>query len=108
VCGSYSYTGDWVNDEMHGQGRFTFASGASYQGCFENNRFQGVGRYTFSDGKLYSVSAGCVTQTQVCDAQQRTRCGSSVLRVLRHPEQPAAPSGSSSSCACGHPAPLTL
>lgn len=57
TCGSYSYTGDWVDDEMHGQGRFTFASGASYQGCFEHNKFSGEGNYTFPDGKQYQVSA---------------------------------------------------
>jgi hypothetical protein len=56
TCGSYSYMGDWVDDEMHGQGKFTFASGATYQGCFEHNKFQGEGTYTFPDGKQYQVS----------------------------------------------------
>lgn len=55
VCGSYSYTGDWVDDEMHGQGKFSFASGASYLGCFEHNKFQGEGTYTFPDGKQFTV-----------------------------------------------------
>lgn len=56
TCGSYSYMGDWVDDEMHGQGMFTFASGATYQGCFEHNKFQGEGTYTFPDGSQYQVS----------------------------------------------------
>lgn len=54
-CGSYTYTGDWVDDAMHGQGRFTFAIGASYQGWFEHNKFSGQGTYTFPDGKQYTV-----------------------------------------------------
>lgn len=54
-CGSYSYVGDWVDDEMHGQGKFTFASGATYHGCFEHNKFHGQGTYTFPDGKQYQV-----------------------------------------------------
>lgn len=57
TCGGYSYTGDWVDDAMHGQGKFTFASGASYQGCFEHNKFSGQGTYTFPDGKQYQVGA---------------------------------------------------
>jgi hypothetical protein len=42
---------------MHGQGKFTFASGASYQGCFDHNKFQGEGTYSFPDGKQYQVGA---------------------------------------------------
>lgn len=55
MCGSYSYVGDWVDDEMHGQGKFTFASGATYHGCFDHNKFHGQGTYTFPDGKQYQV-----------------------------------------------------
>lgn len=68
MCGSYSYTGDWVDDEMHGQGKFTFASGAVYRGCFEHNKFQGQGSYTFPDGKQYEVGAdsGCGTLCATC------------------------------------------
>lgn len=42
---------------MHGQGKFTFASGASYEGTWEHNKYQGQGKYIFSDGKSYQVSA---------------------------------------------------
>jgi hypothetical protein len=63
VCGSYSYTGDWVDNEMHGQGKFSFASGASYLGCFEHNKFQGEGTYTFPDGKKFTVRTESATTT---------------------------------------------
>jgi hypothetical protein len=53
--GDYTYTGEWVDDEMHGQGKFCFASGACYEGCWEHNKYQGQGRYTFPDGKAYQV-----------------------------------------------------
>lgn len=55
ACGSYSYMGDWMDDEMHGQGKFVFASGASYHGCFDRNKFHGQGTYVFPDGKQYQV-----------------------------------------------------
>ncbi|KAF6255797.1 Presenilin-domain-containing protein [Scenedesmus sp. NREL 46B-D3] len=51
--GDYSYTGEWLDDEMHGQGKFSFASGACYEGCWEHNRYQGQGSYTFPDGTVY-------------------------------------------------------
>ena len=54
-----------MDDDMHGQGRFTFASGASYQGCFEHNKFSGEGNYTFPDGKQYQVRACRKGQAQV-------------------------------------------
>ncbi|WIA21037.1 hypothetical protein OEZ85_005365 [Tetradesmus obliquus] len=52
-CGDYTYTGEWVDDEMHGQGSFSFASGACYEGAWQHNKYQGQGRYCFPDGKAY-------------------------------------------------------
>lgn len=54
-CGDYTYTGEWVDDEMHGQGSFSFASGACYEGAWQHNKYQGQGRYCFPDGKAYQV-----------------------------------------------------
>jgi hypothetical protein len=55
TCGAYSYSGEWVDDEMNGQGRFTFASGARYEGTLLHNAFHGQGSYCWPDGKQYAV-----------------------------------------------------
>jgi hypothetical protein len=54
--GAYSYTGDWTDDQMHGQGTFTFASGSSYTGAFVHGKYQGQGVYAWPDGRMYQVS----------------------------------------------------
>lgn len=51
--GNARYVGDWVNDAMHGEGTFTFPSGATYTGEFQNNQFSGRGKYVWSDGRVY-------------------------------------------------------
>jgi hypothetical protein len=50
---------------MHGQGKFSFASGACYEGCWEHNKYQGQGSYTFPDGKAYKVRQQSL-QADVC------------------------------------------
>jgi hypothetical protein len=52
---------------MHGQGKFSFASGACYEGCWEHNKYQGQGSYTFPDGKAYKVSAAAATAVVLLD-----------------------------------------
>ncbi|KAK2165156.1 hypothetical protein LSH36_54g07007 [Paralvinella palmiformis] len=47
------YTGQWVEDKMHGQGKIIFPSGATYEGIFVNNQFQGRGKYVFPNGSFY-------------------------------------------------------
>ena len=47
------YTGQWLDDRMHGAGSFTFAAGAFYEGNFEDDQFQGQGTYTWPDGAGY-------------------------------------------------------
>jgi hypothetical protein len=56
VNGSESYSGAWVNDQMSGEGEYTFGSGAVYRGTFKENLFEGVGTYTFPDGTTYTGS----------------------------------------------------
>ena len=53
TTGEYSYTGDFERDVIHGEGTFTFASGASYNGSWTNGVYDGAGTYTWSDGTRY-------------------------------------------------------
>lgn len=52
-CGPENYSGQWVNDCMEGNGKYTFSSGAVYEGEFQNNMFEGSGTYRFADGATY-------------------------------------------------------
>ena len=51
VQGEERYTGDWVNDQMHGEGRYHFASSAVYEGNFQDNKFHGHGKYTWPNAE---------------------------------------------------------
>mmetsp|Transcript_131134 Transcript_131134/g.227003 ORF Transcript_131134/g.227003 Transcript_131134/m.227003 type:complete len:147 (-) Transcript_131134:41-481(-) len=51
--GTNIYTGQWVDDQMTGQGKFTFASGAVYEGEWLHNNFDGRGSYVWPDGSRY-------------------------------------------------------
>ena len=53
VDGPESYTGDWLNDQMHGTGFFQFAAGATYKGSFVADQFHGKGVYVWADGASY-------------------------------------------------------
>lgn len=90
--------GDWVDDEMHGQGKFTFASGASYQGCFEHNKFQGEGTYTFPDGKQYQV---CGTNAD-WDKKLGRLCTTGLLTLQQLPAADLRSAGSSRHDASKH------
>ena len=50
------YEGDWVDNEMQGQGRFKFANGNVYVGGIANGRKAGLGRMTWSDGSSFEGS----------------------------------------------------
>merc|ERR1719197_291289 len=51
--GAETYVGEWKDDDMHGAGTFTFASGAVFEGNFVGNEFSGAGTYKFTDGATY-------------------------------------------------------
>ena len=47
------YEGDWEQDLMHGQGVYTFTSGAVYTGQWVKGKRQGDGKITYLDGSSY-------------------------------------------------------
>lgn len=47
------YAGDWVNEQPHGKGKFTFASGSVYEGGWVDGKRHGKGTYTLADGEIY-------------------------------------------------------
>jgi hypothetical protein len=51
--GGTRYDGQWVDDQMQGEGIITYDSGASYKGDFYQNQFNGRGCYTWPDGSSY-------------------------------------------------------
>ena len=51
---SLTKNGDWVNDKMHGEGVYKFASGSVYEGALRDNLFHGKGVYLYADGAKYS------------------------------------------------------
>jgi len=54
------YTGQWVDDKMHGQGQLLQAEGAGYEGIFFNGYRQGLGREQYGNvmGMLFICPAG--------------------------------------------------
>ena len=47
------YVGEWRDDKRHGQGTETFASGNKYVGEWRDDKKHGQGTYTFPDGDKY-------------------------------------------------------
>ena len=39
---------------MHGEGVYSFSSGAEYNGAFAKNKFEGFGTYRWKDGCTYT------------------------------------------------------
>lgn len=56
-CSQYprmnEYTGEFVQGLRHGQGQFSYASGAEYNGEWKQDKKHGQGRYTFENGRIY-------------------------------------------------------
>ena len=51
---SDKYVGEWKEDKMHGQGRYTYSvSGDVYAGGWHDGLFHGYGKYTSADGAVY-------------------------------------------------------
>jgi hypothetical protein len=47
------FEGFYINDQAHGQGRFTYPFGDTYDGAFQNNKASGRGTLTRTDGSGY-------------------------------------------------------
>ena len=54
--GQEEYEGMWEEDKMHGQGRYTFTSGAEYNGQWVEGRMHGFGKMVYADGTSYEGS----------------------------------------------------
>ncbi|KAL7699022.1 hypothetical protein N2W54_002507 [Lotmaria passim] len=55
TCPTFTYEGEWEEDEMHGRGQLTFhASGSTYTGAFAHGCFSGQGTYRWRDGAVYA------------------------------------------------------
>ena len=52
--GNEEYEGDWVDDKMHGYGRYQFTSGGVYTGQWHEGQMQGQGKIVNADGTSYS------------------------------------------------------
>ncbi len=48
------YEGMGINQQMHGQGLFTFANGNIYQGQFRFGLMEGQGKFQFANGDCYT------------------------------------------------------
>ena len=50
----YKYVGEFLNNELHGQGIFTWDNGDRYIGEHKNNKRDGQGVFNYNDGASYS------------------------------------------------------
>jgi len=51
--GVEEYEGEWKDDKMDGEGRYTFTSGAEYVGSWQQGKMHGYGRMVYADGTSY-------------------------------------------------------
>jgi hypothetical protein len=51
VTRNFTYSGEYVNDQMCGLGIYTFASGDEYRGQFEASQFHGKGIFVSAKSK---------------------------------------------------------
>ena len=49
-----TYEGEWVGEEMDGEGVLTCLNGAKYSGYFREGKFHGRGEYVWAGGQTYS------------------------------------------------------
>ena len=48
------YKGQWVDDTMHGRGKYTFPNGNTYEGQYEAGVRHGKGKFTYANGGVYT------------------------------------------------------
>ncbi|XP_062507531.1 MORN repeat-containing protein 2-like [Corticium candelabrum] len=51
-----TYSGEWVNDSMSGEGKIVYSSGAIYEGGLFNNCYNGHGRYSWPNGSSLTAN----------------------------------------------------
>eukprot|EP00929_Paragymnodinium_shiwhaense_P000760 TRINITY_DN100998_c0_g1_i1.p1 TRINITY_DN100998_c0_g1~~TRINITY_DN100998_c0_g1_i1.p1 ORF type:complete len:447 (+),score=120.77 TRINITY_DN100998_c0_g1_i1:58-1398(+) len=50
----YTYQGNWKDNEMDGDGSFSWPDGSSYEGAFTKGEVHGYGRFTWPEGSSYT------------------------------------------------------
>ena len=48
------YKGQWVDDTMHGRGKYIFPNGNTYEGQYEAGVRHGKGKFTYANGGVYT------------------------------------------------------
>ena len=48
------YKGQWVDDTMHGRGKYVFPNGNTYEGQYEAGVRHGKGKFTYANGGVYT------------------------------------------------------
>ncbi|XP_021267280.1 radial spoke head 10 homolog B2 isoform X2 [Numida meleagris] len=97
------YTGDFVNGERHGRGRFIYASGAVYDGEWVHNKKHGKGKFVFKNGNVYegefrgdNMVEYPAFQLDAVGAQElNAMCsgscfGSETIRIINNSENPSS------------------
>jgi hypothetical protein len=59
-----SYSGEWVDDRIQGQGTCVFANKNSYTGAWEDGRISGFGTLTYADGDKVGMGPAAGVQTR--------------------------------------------
>ena len=49
----FVYEGEWLADQIEGQGEAVYVNGNVYKGSFKNNQRHGVGEMIFANGAVY-------------------------------------------------------
>ena len=97
------YTGNFVQNQMHGQGTMHFAGGDVYVGAWKEGQASGQGVYTFKDGETVTGSFALGVSSGRCTVRYRNgdiyvgnmeddeRHGRGTLTVAGHddPDKPA-------------------
>lgn len=64
--GDYVYVGEFWEDKIQGQGKFTYASGSYYEGTWYDGKYHGKGKYCWPDGRSYEVRYHAVLHGLYC------------------------------------------